>query len=33
MLKVQQGYADLCIPYNDNIDKMMEILNELIEGK
>lgn len=32
MIKIQSGYTDLCVPYDDKFDVMMEILNELIEG-
>lgn len=33
MLKIANGYSDFCIPHNEKQDVILEILNELIEGK
>lgn len=33
MIRIQSGYADLCVPYNEKHDVMMDILNEMIEGE
>lgn len=33
MIKVPNGFYDLCIPYNEKKDVMMEIFNQLIEGE
>lgn len=33
MLKLVNGFADLCIPYSDNQDELLETLNEAIDGE
>lgn len=33
MLKLVNGFADLCIPYSTNQDELLETLNEAIDGE
>lgn len=33
MIKIANGFSDLCIPYNEKKDVMIGIFKELIDGK
>lgn len=33
MIKIANGFCDLCIPYNEKKEVMLDIFKELIEGK
>jgi hypothetical protein len=32
MIKIANGFCDLCVPYNEKKEVMLDIFNELIEG-